>query len=186
VLSTWRKVLTAVTPSLLTINKVMYRGHIEWSNFQSYRKRRTGQHRYFCIGNVDSFQLAGLESLIVLLLKNQAVWELNAASTANCLPADHNLTPHKTGISPKHFLLQKNSIFSVRHFVVLSNWFCLKWSAWYVEEKCTTRLISNSTVLFPCGVRHVASRLFSKLVGLYQKVIYVGGSLKGPRSTTAG
>jgi hypothetical protein len=55
VLSTWRKVLTAVTPSLLTINKVMCRGHIEWSNFQSYRKKQTGQYRYFCIGNVDSF-----------------------------------------------------------------------------------------------------------------------------------
>ena len=55
VLSTWRKVLTAVTPSLLTINKVMCRGHIEWLNFQSYRKKRTGQYRYFCIGSVDSF-----------------------------------------------------------------------------------------------------------------------------------
>ena len=38
VLSTWRKVLTAVTPSLLTINNVTCRGH-EWSSFQSYRKR---------------------------------------------------------------------------------------------------------------------------------------------------
>jgi len=27
------------------------------------------------------------------------------------------------------------------------------------------------TVLFPCGVVHVASRLLSKLVGLYDRVI---------------
>ena len=38
VLSAWRKVLSAVTPSLLTINKVMCRGHNEWSSFQSYRR----------------------------------------------------------------------------------------------------------------------------------------------------
>jgi hypothetical protein len=32
-----------------------------------------------------------------------------------------------------------------------------------------------ATVLFPCGVGLVASHLLSKLVGLYHKVIYVGG-----------
>ena len=46
--------------------------------------------------------------------------------------------------------------------------------------------ISGATVLFPSGVLCVASRLFSKLEGLYHRVIYVGGPLKGPRSTTNG
>jgi len=43
-----------------------------------------------------------------------------------------------------------------------------------------------ATVLFLCGVVRVASRLLSKLVGLYHRVIYVGGPLKGPRSTMTG
>jgi hypothetical protein len=33
----------------------------------------------------------------------------------------------------------------------------------------------GATVRFPCGVGCVASRLLSKLVGLYHKVVYVGG-----------
>jgi len=35
-----------------------------------------------------------------------------------------------------------------------------------------------STVLFACGVGRVASRLLSKLVDLYHRVIYVGGLRK--------
>ena len=34
---------------------------------------------------------------------------------------------------------------------------------------------TSVTVLFPCGVGRVASPLLSRLVGLYHKVIYVGG-----------
>ena len=36
----------------------------------------------------------------------------------------------------------------------------------------------DATVLFPCGVGRVASRLLSKFVGLYHKVIYVEGLWK--------
>ena len=36
----------------------------------------------------------------------------------------------------------------------------------------------SATVLFPCGVGRVASRLLSKLVGLYHRVIYVGSLWK--------
>jgi len=43
-----------------------------------------------------------------------------------------------------------------------------------------------ATIFFPCWVGCVASRLLSKLVGLYHKVIYVGGPLRSPRSTTIG
>jgi len=59
-----------------------------------------------------------------------------------------------------------------------------------LERRCTQLLFGlkekDATVLFPCGVGRVASHLLSNVVCLYFRVIYVGGSLKGPRSTTTG
>jgi len=56
----------------------------------------------------------------------------------------------------------------------------------YSECHTPTTIVTSATVLFPCGVGRVASHLLSKLVGLYHRVIYVGGPLEGARSTTTG
>jgi len=53
----------------------------------------------------------------------------------------------------------------------------------FLREKPLTVTVINlrpfppvsAAVLFPCGVGRVASRLLSKFVGLYRKVIYVRG-----------
>jgi hypothetical protein len=44
-----------------------------------------------------------------------------------------------------------------------------------LSQTNSVHITPSATVLFPCGVGRLASRLFSKLVGLYHKVIYVGG-----------
>jgi hypothetical protein len=62
----------------------------------------------------------------------------------------------------------------------------LIWHNSYTFQQNTKVKMHGNTVLFPCGVRRVASCLLSKLVGLYRRVIYMGDPLKGPRSTMIG